>query len=118
MYNIILGDIHNCPSQMRYYAQLQGNHIGQYGTSCYEQVPVRETWYAADQDCRRKGGHLLQIGGPQEEAYIQTFLSHVDSQHAAWIGLHDQGHEETFTWTSGEYTLNIEHEYRYSYDMF
>ena len=44
----------------------------------------------------------MQIGSSQEEAAIRQFLSHVDSQHSVWIGLHDQGHEETFTWTSGE----------------
>ena len=45
---------------------------------------------------------MVQIGSAQEEAVVSHFLSHIDSQHAVWIGLHDQGHEETFTWTSGE----------------
>lgn len=86
---------------MRFIAHMEGNDLGQYGTSCYEHIAVRKTWHSADQDCRRKGGHLLQIRDPQEESYIQTFLTRVDSQHAIWIGLHDQGHEESFTWTSG-----------------
>ena len=80
----------------------EGGYLERYGTSCYERVPQRRTWNDANGDCKRKGGHLVQIGSAQEEAAISHFLSHIDSQHAVWIGLHDQGHEETFTWTSGK----------------
>ena len=96
-----LGSYHACPPNVISSVRSEGGSLELYGTSCYERVSQRLTWNAAERDCEYKGGHLVHIGSPQEEAAISQFLSHTDSQHAVWIGLHDQGHEETFTWTSG-----------------
>ena len=95
------GNLNLCPQSVRYGVRRDGGHLAQYDQKCYVRVPTRETWAYANRDCKGSGGHLLQIGSSQEEAFIQRFLTNVDSQHAVWIGLHDQGHEETFTWTSG-----------------
>ena len=95
------GNFNLCPQSVRDGLRSGGGHLAQYDQRCYLRVPTRETWNYANRDCEGRGGHLLHIGSSQEEAFIQRFLVAVDSQHAVWIGLHDQGHEETFTWTSG-----------------
>ena len=102
-----IGPINVCPRILVSAIRIEGGYLERYGTSCYEGVPQRRTWNDANADCIRKGGNLVQIGSPQEEAAIIHFLFHIYSTPTVWIGLHDQGHEETFTWTSGETFLPI-----------
>ena len=112
-----LGSVNDCPWNVFSAVNSERGHMERYGKRCYERVPQRRTWDEANADCRRKGGYLVQIGSSQEEAAIGQFLSHVDSQHAVWIGLHDQGHEETFTWTSGETNVTCSFGKKLSYVM-
>ena len=95
------GNLNLCPSKLPIFSNFDNGDLGQYDKSCYERVPNRVNWNSAEIDCKNKGGHLLHIGNSGEEAYVLKFLSGVDSQHAVWIGLHDQGHEDNFTWASG-----------------
>ena len=96
---MFLGNINLCPTNRRILGNT--NHMAQYDSSCYEWFNIGASWTHAESDCITHGGHLVQIGDAQEEAYIQQFFQAHDSQHAIWIGLHDRGHEEFFTWTSG-----------------
>ena len=100
------GSISNCPSSLRSEVIKEGGQLAYYNQHCYERVPQLRTWYAAETDCQRKGGYLVQISDAQEQAFIQQFLSQVHLQHQVWIGLHDSGHEEIFTWISGDYHAN------------
>ena len=102
---IFIATAHQCP-RITLSSLFAGDVLDYHNNSCYERVSTRRTWNEAERDCIRKGGHLLDIGSAQEETYIKQFLSRTDSQHAVWIGLHDQGHEETFTWTTGK-TVNV-----------
>ena len=95
------GSVRNCPSLLVSAVNREGGHLAYYNQHCYERVPQLRTWAYAEQDCIRKGGHLVQIGSAQEQVFIQQFLANFHLQHQVWIGLHDRGHEETFTWTSG-----------------
>ena len=82
--------------------QSERGHYAHDDKKCYERVPSYRTWGSAENDCRRKGGHLLTINDAQEETFILQFLARFHLQQQVWIGLHDSGHEETFTWTSGQ----------------
>ena len=106
------GNLNLCPSKLSIFANFDNGHLGQYDKSCYEIVPTRVNWNSAEVDCKNKGGYLLHIGSSVEEAYILQFLTGVDSQHAVWIGLNDQGQEDLFSWTSG--TLTYEECIRFS----
>ena len=54
-----------------------------YQDSCYLYVPDTATFFDAETSCVEWGGHLVSIGSPQENAYVQAIISD-----AVWIGLH------------------------------
>jgi len=48
------------------------------------------------------GGHLVTIDNAEENTWVyNTFSTYGGVQRAIWLGLTDQGHEGTFTWSSG-----------------
>ena len=102
--HVISGNLNLCPRNIIPNAMKVSGHVAQYGKKCYERNSQRRTWDSAEQDCRSKGGHLLQIGTLQEETYIQMFFSQVDMQHVVWIGLHGNGYKDIFSWISGEHS--------------
>ena len=94
-----IGNIGLCPVNRRILGY--SSHLAQYGNSCYEWFTDDVSWEHAETNCKSHGGHLVQIKDVSEESFIQWFLNTHDPRHAIWIGLHDNWHEETFTWTSG-----------------
>ena len=99
-YHFISGTL-TCPSNVMTALQRERGHYAVFDQKCYERVPYYQTWTSAEQNCRSKGGHLVTINSAREESFIVQFLARFHLQSQVWIGLHDRGHEEVFTWISG-----------------
>jgi hypothetical protein len=55
------------------------------------------SWADADAYCNGQGGHLVVIGGQQE----QLLMLNVTTAFPSWIGLSDEATEDTFAWVDG-----------------
>ncbi|XP_054891487.1 aggrecan core protein [Poeciliopsis prolifica] len=63
---------------------------------CYRHFDDRLTWSEAEQRCQEVSGHLVSIGSPREQQFVN---SHGDSYQ--WIGLNDRDVQNEFRWTDG-----------------
>ena len=95
------GNISMCSSTVRQYAQQDNEVLVQNGGSCYTIVPHRVSWRHAESICNHRGGHLFHVSSAAENNYMTNLLS-TRFNHSVWMGLHDIGHEEQFTWVSGK----------------
>ncbi|MFX0015750.1 MAG: NosD domain-containing protein [Promethearchaeota archaeon] len=64
----------------------------------YHLLPFDRTWADAKADCEARGGHLVTITSPQENAMVTELLS----GYSAWIGLTDENTEREWQWVTGE----------------
>ena len=46
------------------------------------------TFAIAEESCKLRGGHLVSIGDPAEDAFVASLVSGTGG--VAWIGLHDR----------------------------
>lgn len=67
---------------------------------CYEFEKFKRQWSYAEDDCKRKGGHLASIENADENRLLNGYVKSYG--HNTWIGLHDRRNEEHFEWTSGD----------------
>lgn len=94
---IFPGDASNCPQSVG------ANEVSKtHGSSCYLFVKTLKNWIAARADCKSRNGDLATV--PNQD--VQTFMSQSISQlnfgfKKAWIGAHDMGQEQNWTWVSG-----------------
>lgn len=67
-------------------------------------TPAKSGWHAAEALAMKLGGHLMSIGGPTEQNYLNNSLvaSLGLSKVPVWMGLNDRGAEGIFHWSSGE----------------
>jgi len=56
---------------------------------------AQSTWFAAEEEARTRGGHLVAIGGAAENAWVWSTFSAIASG-PFWIGLTDVAQEGTF----------------------
>lgn len=93
--------IYVCPSNVQQGASRGSTKlfVNEQYKMCYEMVIVPETWQNAENDCIKKGGHLVTISSATDEHIVYQYVRAYG--HETWIGLNDLKSEETFTWTSG-----------------
>lgn len=72
-----------------------------YGEECFELVRGHKSWVDAELECRRKGGHLIDIADSNEQRVVYQVVN-TYYHYSVWIGLHDIHKEENFEWTSGK----------------
>jgi hypothetical protein len=58
-------------------------------------------WLAAESLAVALSGHLVSIGSPAEQAFVQSNFAFLLQSSPAWIGLTDRAAEGTFVWTDG-----------------
>ena len=90
-----------CPASVRQHASQKHGILAQHGGSCYNIELHSVSWLHAESTCKQYGGHLLHINSAAENYFIYRLLD-TKYNHTVWTGLHDRGHEEQFTWTSGK----------------
>uniref|UniRef100_A0A8C0IY84 C-type lectin domain-containing protein n=1 Tax=Chelonoidis abingdonii TaxID=106734 RepID=A0A8C0IY84_CHEAB len=64
--------------------------------SCYKHFAIRRSWEDAETQCRRYGGHLVNIMTPEEQNFINNQYKEYQ-----WIGLNDRTIEGDFQWSDG-----------------
>ena len=95
-----------CPASVRQHAHQNNEILAQYGGSCYNIEPHSLSWVHAEKICQLHGGHLFHISSATENNFIYRLLD-TRYNHTVWMGLHDRGHEEQFTWTSGKLNFPV-----------
>ena len=103
---IFTGNTALCPTSVRMYAQQDREVIAQNGGSCYAIVPHRVSWTHAEGICNHRGGHLFHVSSSSENTFIYNLLDQMFN-HSVWMGLHDIGHEEQFSWISGKFYMHL-----------
>ena len=58
-------------------------------------------WLAAESLAVALSGHLVSIGSPAEQAFVQSNFAFLLQSSPAWIGLTDRAAEGTFVWADG-----------------
>ena len=69
--------------------------------SHYKYFDDKSTWYLAKQKCEELGGHLICIGGAEEDTFAQTVLESAKSE-SAWIGGNSDMDDALWRWATGE----------------
>ncbi|WP_169791493.1 C-type lectin domain-containing protein [Sandaracinus amylolyticus] len=64
---------------------------------CYSFRSATHDWSTAEAACVAWRGHLVSIGGPDEEAFVRTLAGGA----TYWTGLNDLTVEDIFTWVDG-----------------
>ena len=91
-----------CPQIVQEHASDYNNILAIRGQACYEVVAHRAgSWPNVENDCKSRGGHLIDIASAGEQSFISELLSNNSFRYDVWIGLNDRQHEERFSWTSG-----------------
>jgi hypothetical protein len=73
--------------------------IRSYGGHNYLLTDTTMTWYAAEQQARALGGHLVTVNDALENAWLNSTFSAAGN---LWIGFTDEAQKGTFLWVSGE----------------
>ena len=80
---------------------LHGPIVGPSGHSYSLLDPMN--WTAGEAAAVAMGGHLATVNDAAENEFLRAQILGFDgADRRGWIGLTDDGHEGTFTWTSGE----------------
>ncbi|XP_052817960.1 macrophage mannose receptor 1-like [Mya arenaria] len=69
--------------------------------TCYELVNTTKSWTSAEDDCQRRGGHLVHIQDDVQQNRLYGVVKQYLHRHV-WIGLNDREAEEHFIWSSGD----------------
>ncbi|XP_022341256.2 low affinity immunoglobulin epsilon Fc receptor-like [Crassostrea virginica] len=79
-------------------------NVKAYNGHCYEfQLMQIVYWNRAEDDCNRKGGHLVEINSRGEQDFILSTLSFLRfGGDGVWIGLNDVQQEGRYLWTTGD----------------
>lgn len=75
-----------------------------YREKCYRFVPTEKHWDQAQNDCRVKGGNLVQIHDQATQNFIYTTAKSTLGWrvNGMWIGAHDQRVNEKWEWVVGK----------------
>ena len=64
------------------------------GDRCYYWSKDKKTWFEAENECRRKGGHLASVTNQDVHSYLQS-----KGKKGNWIGGKSEYLNETWVWT-------------------
>ncbi|XP_071126788.1 uncharacterized protein [Mytilus edulis] len=73
-----------------------------YGLDCFQYVPTKATWSAADADCKSRKSFLATLSNPFEQNFLFLMINDPKvrpSKSSVWIGLND-----VQLWNSGSYS--------------
>merc|ERR1712212_1023039 len=69
---------------------------------CFNYVPTRMSWSAAEDNCQSQDAHLASIHSDEEHDFIQALIQNFDpSQLHTWIGLNELYVEGRWMWSDG-----------------
>ncbi|XP_013396739.1 cubilin [Lingula anatina] len=76
----------------------------EHGEYCYNVSNVKRKWVEAEEDCKRKRGHLAFLVGQMLDMFVNKYVLN-RSTHTPlsgyWVGGNDQKSEQDFQWTAG-----------------
>ncbi|XP_060551759.1 aggrecan core protein-like [Ruditapes philippinarum] len=98
-----IGHLELCPANVRRGSLINGFKLGQYKHSCYEVCNTPVSWFHANEMCKARRGHLATLSNLSENHFLNMLIKQYFHGKEFWIGLNDLGHEEHFTWSSGEH---------------
>ena len=73
-----------------------------FGGNAYFLFDQRLTWFAAQKHCEALGGHLLAIGGPEEQDFAAGLLAAALPKARCWIGLRRADPDKAWQWVAGQ----------------
>ena len=77
--------------------------IVERGSLCYQFVDVERSWNDARDDCRSKGGFLVEVLDQATQDFLVNSLQSLGwSHHGVWIGGTDHDVEGKWVWDTGE----------------
>ncbi|XP_060066712.1 macrophage mannose receptor 1-like [Ylistrum balloti] len=93
----LLHDLRDCPSFLP-----RSQYVKPYGNLCLFFVTTKYAWNDANSNCRRHGGHLVQIENQQKQNFVYNTLKSLHwKEIRVWIGANDRATEGTWKWTDG-----------------
>ncbi|XP_048579857.1 uncharacterized protein LOC5521688 isoform X1 [Nematostella vectensis] len=73
----------------------------EYGQYCYQFNSDKRNWQSARLMCQNRGGELVSILSPVEQAHITLEVGFFGLSTFAWIGFHDKTIESAWEWSDG-----------------
>ncbi|ESO99716.1 hypothetical protein LOTGIDRAFT_238723 [Lottia gigantea] len=92
------GDLDRCPAGLT-----RSKFLKTFNDRCYQFNHYQVKWHAAQNICRRNGGHLVVIKNAETQNFLMSSLRSLRwRRNGAWIGANDLVSEMNWKWVTGE----------------
>ncbi|CAG2188039.1 COLEC12 [Mytilus edulis] len=82
-----------------------------FADSCYYPSTHGQVhnFHTAATFCNGHSSHLVEIGSPEEQVFMEKLINKTNSLHDFWIGANDIDHEGIWKWNGSNTVLNYSH---------